>query len=113
MPRGLIKRLTDHQVTTVQDEGWDSIKNGQLLDLIESAGFEVLITNDKRMEREQQLKRRPFATLLLSVNNWKIVRETVPDIQAALEHAEPGVVRRVECGRFVPKRFRRSVDPTS
>jgi hypothetical protein len=34
------------------------------IDLIEAAGFEAFITNDKRMEKEQALHRRPFATLM-------------------------------------------------
>ena len=106
VPEALASRILGHEVSTVGYEGWKSVKNGKLLNLIESAGFEAFITNDKRMEREQALRRRPFATLVLSITNWKVIRDRVPEIQAALDVAKPGEVTTVDVGRFVPTRFR-------
>jgi hypothetical protein len=106
--KGLEPYLAGHEVSTVKREGWNSIKNGKLLDLIEKSGFEALITNDKRMEREQQLKRRPFATPVLSTNHWPTMKSNVDKIAQAVDDCKPGTVMRVECGRFVPSPFRRN-----
>ncbi len=106
VPEGPERYLADHEVSTVKREGWSSIKNGKLLDLIERSGFEAFITNDKWMEREQQLKRPPFATLLLSTNHWPTMKPHVDNIAQAVDDCKPGTVTRVDCGRFVPSRFR-------
>ena len=111
VPEALAGRLLGHDVSSVGLEGWKSIKNGKLLNLIEAAGFEAFITNDKRMEKEQSLHRRPFATLILSVPNWNIIRDRVADIQAALDVCEPGSVTKVDCGSFVPRRMRKPPSP--
>lgn len=106
VPEALADRISGHEVSSVGSRGWKSVKNGKLLNLIEAAGCEALITHDKRMEREQALERRPFATLILSVSNWEIIRYRVADIQTAIDEAQPGEVTRVDVGRFVPRRFR-------
>ena len=111
VPEGLEQYLAGHEVSTVKRESWNSIKNGKLLDLIEKSGFKALITNDKRMEREQQLKHRPFATLVLSTNHWPTMGPNVDKILQAVDDCRPGTVIRVECGQFVPSRFRRYPAP--
>lgn len=99
--------MPDHEVTTVPDAGWASVKNGNLLTLIEEAGYQAFITCDKNMESQQPLHRRPFAILLLSTNHWPSMRPQVAAINAALETAEPGVVTKIECGQFIPRARRR------
>jgi hypothetical protein len=68
----------------VRAEGWKGIKNGKLLDAIQLAGFEAFLTNDKRMDAEQHLQRRPFAVLILSACNWP------RDPLACRQHREGG-----------------------
>ena len=86
--------------------GLKSVKNGQLLALIERAQFDAFITNDKKMEAEGQLSRRPFAILILSATNWNLIKPHVGIIADALEAAKPGEVARVDVGRFVPVKRR-------
>jgi hypothetical protein len=57
--------------------GLKSVKNGQLLALIERAQFDAFITNDKKMEAEGQLSCRPFAILILSATNWNVIKPNV------------------------------------
>lgn len=106
VPEGLEPYLTGCAVSTVRREGWKAIKNGALLELVGKAGFEAFVTNDKRMEREQQFHHRPFAILLLSTNHWPTLEMNAEKVRAALDIAKPGQVLKVACGRFVPKRFR-------
>jgi hypothetical protein len=44
LPRQLAPLLTGHDVRTVQQQSWAGLKNGQLLDAAEAAGFTVLVT---------------------------------------------------------------------
>ena len=45
--------------------GWTELKNGELLDAAEAAGFEVLITSDKNLRHQQNLSSRRIAIVEL------------------------------------------------
>jgi hypothetical protein len=47
-PKGLARALSEHTVQTARSKGWDTLTNGELLDAAESAGFELLLTADRR-----------------------------------------------------------------
>lgn len=53
---------------------------------------------------------RNIALLYMSDNHWPIVQHHVAAIVLALEQTNPGEVRQVDCGIFVPRRFRRPSD---
>lgn len=46
VPRGVASGLSGHVVEEARDRGWDRLKNGDLLDAAETAGFDVLVTTD-------------------------------------------------------------------
>jgi len=48
-PKGLIDALAGHTVYTAQAKGWDTLSNGALLNAAEEAGFELLLTTDRRI----------------------------------------------------------------
>jgi len=48
-PKGLVRALSGHTVHTAQSRGWDTLSNGALLTAAETAGFEVLLTTDRRI----------------------------------------------------------------
>jgi predicted nuclease of predicted toxin-antitoxin system len=62
MSRKLGRELADHEVSTVQREGWAGLTNGTLLDAIASH-FDVFITMDKGMRYQQHLTDRPFGII--------------------------------------------------
>ncbi|HET6217112.1 MAG TPA: hypothetical protein VFE27_08855 [Acidobacteriaceae bacterium] len=41
--------LKGHEIRTAAQQGWDTLKNGELLAAAEAEGFEVLLTTDKNM----------------------------------------------------------------
>ena len=96
-----------HDVTTTTYMGWAGVKNGALLKLIEEERYDVFVTGDKNLENQQQLLQRPFAIVVLSAVRWKTIRDHVPAISDAIEAAKRGTVTKVECGRFLPSKFRR------
>ena len=54
LPRLLRRRFPDFYVRTVQEEGWGSLQNGELLRRAESR-FDVFLTADRRMQYQQKL----------------------------------------------------------
>lgn len=111
VPEQIAAHLPGHDVQSVRQLGLKGVPNGRLLDALEARQFRGFITNDKRMEREQNLSRRPFAILLLSTNHWPTIEPHVGAIAAVLDRAVPGAVCKVDCGTFVPRRFRKRVGP--
>jgi hypothetical protein len=95
----------------VRSLGLKGTRNGRLLAQVEARQFEAFVTNDKRMEAEGQLRRRPFAILVLSLTNWKLMKPHVGKVAEALQHAEPGSIQHIDCGRFIPAKFRRPSEP--
>ena len=48
-PRGIALSLQGHVITEARERGWDRMRNGELLEAAEQAGFDVLITPDQNM----------------------------------------------------------------
>ena len=48
------------------------MKNGELLSAAEVAGFEVIVTGDKTLEYEQNMKDRKIAVVSLSAPHWRL-----------------------------------------
>ena len=83
-------RLRDHQVESVSGRGWQGVKNGKLLALVQEAGFQVFITADRNMRHQQQLDSYLFAVLVLSTNHWPTIRKNTQPIRDALSIAKAG-----------------------
>lgn len=66
-PRIVKLRLTQLDISTVQEMGWAGIKNGELLD---RAGrqFDVLVTADQNLPRQQMLSGKRLAVVVLPTN---------------------------------------------
>lgn len=55
-PAPLIPFLEGHIVTKAKDAGWDNFVDGELLKATEEAGFAVLLTTDKNIAAQQNLR---------------------------------------------------------
>jgi len=60
-PAPLRAFLAGHTVKRTQDMGWDTLSNGELLDVAEQAGMEILLTTDKNIRYQQNLTGRKIA----------------------------------------------------
>ena len=103
VPQKLARALPRHEIHTVVSMQWGGIKNGALLTLIERERFNVFLTGDKKMDKQQRLQGRPFAVLIMSAINWPLVRLHIQKISAALDEALPGTVKKIDCGVFIPR----------
>jgi Domain of unknown function (DUF5615) len=95
-PRGLAAVLRGHQVTEARKRGWERISNGELLRLAENAGFDILLTTDKRMRYQQNLSGRTIAIIVLGNSPWRLVRLYLDQIAAAVDAATPGSYAEVD-----------------
>jgi hypothetical protein len=87
--------LADHQVTTVQREGWSGVKNGELLSLIDEV-FDVMVLADKSLRYQQNLTGRKIAFVELPTNKLRILEGMASKILSAVNHAVPGSYAVVE-----------------
>ena len=89
-PSGIARFLPGHTVTKAKDRGWDTLTNGELLAEAEHPGFDVLLTADKNMRYQQNLRGRKIAIVVLSTPQWPVVRLHLDRIAAAVNAAKPG-----------------------
>lgn len=89
-PAPLIPLLQGHAVTKANERGWDRISNGELLKAAEAAGFDLLLTTDKRIRYQQNLTGRKIAIVVLGNSTWRIVRLYFDRIAIAVNQATPG-----------------------
>jgi hypothetical protein len=103
VPRKLARSLPRHDIHTVVSMRWGGVKNGALLTLIERDRFDVFLTGDKNMDKQQRLEGRPFAVLIMSAINWPVIRSHIQKISKALDEAQPGTVKTIDCGVFIAR----------
>jgi hypothetical protein len=90
-PRGLIRALPNHAVTTAQAMGWDKLDNGALLDAAERAGIELLLTTDRGIRYQQNLLNRKIAIIVLcGTTKWSQVELHAQRIATVVDSAQPG-----------------------
>jgi hypothetical protein len=82
--------LKGHTVETAAQRGWDKLKNGELLEAAEKAGFEVLVTPDKNIRYQQNLALRRIALVVLGNPQWPVLRRHVERVVVAVNAAQPG-----------------------
>jgi len=93
LPVRLAAFLTGHAVATVKDMRWLGTKNGKLIALAES-GFDVLLTLDKGMKHQNDLRssRLGFLMVRSPSNRLGDLLILVPAILRGLEDVHPGQV---------------------
>jgi hypothetical protein len=89
-PRGLALFLTGHSVEEARARGWEELSNGELIDIAEQAGFDVMVTTDKNIRYQQNLKARKIALVVLEHSQWPMVKLVAENIIAAVNAVEPG-----------------------
>ena len=82
--------LREHTVETASERGWQKLKNGDLLKAAQEAGFEVLVTPDKNVRFQQNLRKYTIAIVVLGNPQWPVLRHHVDLVVAAVNAAKPG-----------------------
>ncbi len=88
--------LVGHTVRTAAEEGWDRLRNGDLLSAAEEAGFNMLLTTDRNMRYQQNIEGRRIAVVILSRQQWPQLRPHVELVIDAVNTAKSGSYTEVE-----------------
>ena len=95
-PRPLRNFLPDHTVDIPAPKGWAALSNGELLDMVEQEGFEVLITTDQSMRCQQNLDDRRLAVIVLRSGSRPYDPSTIEEIRSAVVTAQPGEFQEIQ-----------------
>ena len=91
-PVPLRNYLDDHEVTTLREKGWSEKSNGELLDLAELEGYEVLVTTDQNLRYQQNMSKRKIALIVLLGTKWMEILPHASKVRAAIDNARRGDV---------------------
>ena len=99
LPRKLAGHLEGHHCRNVAECGWSGTKNGALLALADPL-FDALLTLDKNIPYQQDLKTLRIALLIIRARSNRIqdLLKVIPECLATLERIQPRQV--VHVGAF-------------
>ena len=93
-PRPLRNYLPSHVIDTADRMGWDRLSNGELLAEAERAGhYDVFVTTDGDMIKEQDLTGWGFAVVVILAGQWPLIEPVARSgrIRSAVENTpKPG-----------------------
>ncbi|MBW4677439.1 MAG: DUF5615 family PIN-like protein [Desmonostoc geniculatum HA4340-LM1] len=90
LPKALKRYLSAYEVTTVQEQGWAGVKNGELMVRIDGA-YDIFLTSDKNLKYQQNLTGRSIAIIELPTNRLKLLTTIVDKILAEVESISLGM----------------------
>jgi len=91
-PAPLRAILVGHEASTAYELGWSTLSNGELLDAAEDR-FEVFVTTDRNLHRQQNLAGRRLSILVLPTTSWPQIKEHTDAILGATILLAPGDYR--------------------
>jgi len=89
-PKPIARSLTGHEITYARRIGWHELKNGDLIQRAEEAGYEVLLSTDKNIRYQQNLSRRKIALVILGNSQWPRVRLYPDRVADGVNACTPG-----------------------
>ena len=98
-PLTLKRLLVEHTVRTAHDMGWSELTNGDLLAAGEEASFKVLVTLDKRIRYQQNLKDRIIGIVVLPEQSMAVLEAGLEHIRDAIKQAGQGAYIEVNLPR--------------
>lgn len=87
LPVKLKYRLQDVcDIYTVNDKGWNTLENGELINAMQADGFDFLLTSDKNLQYQQNLAKYSMGFIILNVtnNNYETILLLIDKIKNVL-----------------------------
>lgn len=72
VPRKLKFEIIGYEIFTVQEMGWSSKKNGELLKLLLENNFDGLVTVDKNLNFQQNFSSYPIPVFILNAKDSRL-----------------------------------------
>ena len=96
--------LPEHHISSAYLLGWDRLVNGDLLRAAEQAGFDVLVTLDRRIRYQQNLPTRRIGIVVLPQQQLDVLEAGLVLLRAAIEQAGQGAYVELKLPRPALKR---------
>jgi hypothetical protein len=98
LPVAIRHELVGHDVFTVDYMRWKGTRNGKLLSIAASSGFDALVTIDDAIPKQQNVKNIPLSVIVLVAlsNDIDDLRPLVPRLLDALKSLPPRSVIEVK-----------------
>ncbi len=89
--------VTEFEVMTVRERGWNGKKNGELLRLAQKE-FDVFVTMDKNLEHQQNLKALNLGVIVLQArsNAYPVVAPLMPKVNEVSRVIQAGEVLHIK-----------------
>jgi predicted nuclease of predicted toxin-antitoxin system len=98
-PVPLRRALLDHVVDTAYEQGWSALMNGELLNMAERNGYDLLITTDQNLRYQQNLACRQIAVVVLLSTSWPRIQKHIGAIQDAIDNSCAGSYQEITIAR--------------
>jgi hypothetical protein len=95
-PFRCVRSYENIRVETAYERGWDTLTNGELLRVAETAGFHVFVTPGKSIRYQQNLRERTIAIVVVGNPQWLALRLHVERVAAAVNCATSGSYTEVQ-----------------
>ncbi len=94
LPIKLKYHLIGYDIYTVRDMNWDGYKNGHLLNAMVETGVSVLITTDKNLEYQHNIRDSGISLIVLDVLllKWEYIEPLIEKIHHTLTLIEIGKI---------------------
>jgi len=93
IPRQLRRDLPEFEIVTVQEQGWSSVRNGELLRRA-SESFDVLLTADRRLQKQQNIAKFSIGVVVAATFDTRLpaLRAVLPKLRSAITEVASGQV---------------------
>ena len=75
------------------------MSNGDLLDVAESDGYDLLITTDHSIRYQQNLAGRRLAVIALLSQSWPYAESSIEEIRTVITEVQPGELREIRVSK--------------
>ncbi len=92
--------LEGHRVSTAAKEGWAALRNGELMQAAQAAGFDCVISVDRGFAHQHNAARLPVAVIVVASpsNDLAALAACAPAVRTALDEITRGELRVVRSG---------------
>ena len=93
VPRQLRRDLPEFEIQTVQEAGWSSVQNGELLHRA-SAQFDVFVTADRNLRYQQNISSFDLGVVVIEAVDTRLphVQTLLSPLRDAIASVSPGEV---------------------
>ena len=102
-PEALREALPEHDIQTADEARMGCLENGELIDEAVRRGYDLLVTADRRMRKQQEIEGKPLRVVVLTRPDWLKAEKQIREIRQAIATAEPGQFTRVIAPKTQPQ----------